>query len=245
MIFFKKKKPTLDSLIPDDFADMHSHLIPGIDDGSKSLADTIDLIEAMKKLRFGHIITTPHVIANLWNNTPEKINTEAEKVKQHLDTTKLSIPLHAAAEYMMDASFFQNIHSNKLLTIKDFYVLVEMSYLAPPAQLYDIIYEVQVAGYKPILAHPERYLFFNSRFEEYKKLKKAGCLFQLNLLSTTGYYGEIVSKLAQKLLQHDLIDFVGSDIHHQKHAEAFYNPITIKTIEPLELALQNNKLFKF
>jgi protein-tyrosine phosphatase len=245
LIFFKKKKPSLASFIPDEFADIHSHILPGLDDGSKSLPETVELIHAMKTLGFGPITTTPHVIANLWNNTPEKINLEAEKVKQHLNEINLTIPLHTAAEYMMDASFFQNIHSEKLLTVKDFYVLVEMSYLAPPAQLYDLIYEVQVAGYKPILAHPERYLFYYSRFEEYKKLKKAGCLFQLNLLSTTGYYGEIVSKLAQKLLEHDFIDFVGSDMHHQKHAQAFYNPITIKAIEPLEVAFQNNQLFKF
>ncbi len=104
------------------------------------------------------------------------------------------------------------LHNGPLLVLKDNYVLVEMSYINQPIQLYDIIFELQVAGYKPVLAHPERYAFFHHNFKNYEKLKHQGCLFQLNLLSTIGYYGTEVTKTAEKLLQIGMIDFVGSDV---------------------------------
>ncbi len=118
-----------------------------------------------------------------------------------------------------------------------------MSYISPPMQLYDIIFELQLAGYKPILAHPERYNFYHLNFDEYKKLKKAGCLFQLNLLSVTGYYGKPVFEAAKKLLENNMIDFTGSDTHHERHIEAFKSPILLKQPDLLIKALKKNSLF--
>ncbi|MFT7251139.1 MAG: protein-tyrosine phosphatase, partial [Flavobacterium sp.] len=131
----------------------------------------------------------------------------------------------------------------KLLTIKDNYVLVEMSYINPPFQLYDYIFKLQVAGYIPVLAHPERYVFYHSDVSNYAKLKKAGCYFQMNLLSATGYYGKEVAKIADQLLKNDMIDFVGSDFHHKQHVESFSNPIIIKETVALKKAAENNCIF--
>jgi tyrosine-protein phosphatase YwqE len=118
-----------------------------------------------------------------------------------------------------------------------------MSYLSPPIQLYDIIFEIQLSGYKPILAHPERYTFYINNYKEFEKLKNSGCLFQLNLLSTVNYYGEIVGKQAEKLLKNNMYDFVGSDIHHENHIKAFERKIEIKSTKELEKVILMNSIF--
>lgn len=244
MFFLIKNKKTLKDLIPENYTDIHSHLLPGIDDGAKSISDTLFLLNSMKKMGFGQFTATPHVITNIWDNTREIIESTKNQVLQDFEERNLSVDLHAAAEYMMDDSFVKLFKSQKLLTLKDNYVLVEMSYINAPIQLYDIIFELQVAGYIPILAHPERYVFYHNNFSEYEKLKKAGCLFQLNLLSTVGYYGKKETETAQKLLEKGLIDFTGSDIHHEKHIKSFGNKILIKNSEPFKEALKNNEFFE-
>ncbi len=145
---------------------------------------------------------------------------------------------------MMDESFYHLFEKETLLVLKDNYVLVEMSYLYPPLNIFDIIFNLQVAGYIPVLAHPERYNFYHSNVNEYKKLKKVGCYFQMNLLSSTGYYGPEVAKAADYLLQNNMIDFVGSDVHHEKHLSFFEKNILLKNIDPLKEAIQNNSFFK-
>jgi protein-tyrosine phosphatase len=131
-----------------------------------------------------------------------------------------------------------------LLTLKDNYVLVEMSYINAPIQLYDVLFDLQVAGYIPVLAHPERYLFYHNNFNEYSKLKRAGCLFQLNLLAVVGYYGEGVAKIAEQLLEKGMYDFVGSDVHHDSHIAAFDKKVKLKDSTSLKEAIANNQFFR-
>lgn len=242
MLFFKKSAPILSDLIPSNYVDIHSHLLPGIDDGAKNIEETISLVDGLKKIGFSQFITTPHSITGIWDNTPISIAAKLEETNLLVKETKLK----AAAEYMMDSFFFDRIKKGeKLLTLKENYVLVEMSYLNAPIQLYDIIFEIQIQGYKPILAHPERYLFYGNNFDEFNKLKKSGCLFQLNLLSTTGYYGVGVTKIAQKLLDANLYDFVGSDVHHQKHAKSLGTKVVIKNHTNLVPLMANNSFFSY
>ena len=144
----------------------------------------------------------------------------------------------------MDESFYHLIEKENLLVLKENYVLVEMSYLYPPLNLYDIIFHLQVAGYKPVLAHPERYNFYHSNLNEYKKLKKVGCFFQMNILSSAGYYGPEVAKTADYLLQNNMIDFVGSDVHHEKHLSFFDKKIILKNIDQFKEVFKNNSFFK-
>jgi protein-tyrosine phosphatase len=241
MFFFKKNTPLLSDLIPDDYIDIHSHLLPGIDDGSKDIEETQHLISSLKAIGFAAFITTPHVYYGVWDNSTDGILSTLEKTNAQLDDTVLN----AGAEYMMDSYFFDRLKKQEpLLTLKENYLLVEMSYLSAPIQLYDIIFEIQLQGYKPVLAHPERYLYYASNFDELLKLKKSGCLFQLNLLSTTGYYGTAVSKITQKLLDQNLYDFVGSDVHHQKHVNALNTKVQIKNHSSLHPIIQNNQFFK-
>lgn len=241
--FLNPKKPLLCELIPSNSVDIHSHLLPGIDDGAKSIADTTYLITELNSLGFSDFITTPHIITGVWNNSKGSIEENLNRNKNIISSYNNVNTFKAAAEYMMDSSFLKRIESEPLLTLKEDYVLVEMSYRQPPIQLYDIIFELQVAGYKPVLAHPERYNFFHNDFESYKKLKKNGCTFQLNILSTVGYYGKEVAKVADKLLAGQYIDYIGTDVHHERHIKAFQGKVTVKSISALQEALERNRFF--
>ena len=243
MFIFSKPKKRLADLIPDGYVDIHSHLLPGIDDGSKDEENSLALINSLKDYGFSQFITTPHVLTGVWNNTRQGITGKEASTKLFLESQGIAHPFKAAAEYLMDDTFLKLLKNEPLLTLKDNYVLVEMSYLNPPMQLYDILYELQLEGYQPVLAHPERYLFYHFNFDEYKKLKKVGCLFQINLLSVTGYYGKPVFDTCKKLLDSNMIDFSGSDTHHERHTEAYKNPVLLKNTEPLIKALQNNSFF--
>lgn len=241
MFHYLSKNPYLKDLIPDRHVDFHSHLLPGIDDGAKTFDDTVSLITGLQQIGFGHFITTPHVMKSVWDNSREGILGKCAQTNAQLGE---NVQLQVAAEYLMDGNFSTLFQTEKLLTVKDNYVLVEMSYINPPIQLYDILFDLQVAGYKPILAHPERYLFFHSNFAEYEKLKHAGCSFQLNLLSVIGYYGTNVAETAKKLLKKGMIDFAGSDVHHQHHVGGFSRRLLFKDAAPLKEALAHNQVFK-
>jgi len=244
MFTFFKTKPLLKDLIPEHHIDIHSHLLPGIDDGAKTFEDTLRLTKALKNIGISEFITTPHIIQYVWDNTQEQIlETKATTVLE-LKKNNITVPFNAAAEYLMDDQFVKLFESHNLLTLKDNYVLVEMSYINPPIQLYAIIFDLQVAGYIPVLAHPERYLFYHKNFNEYHKLKRAGCLFQLNLLSVVGYYGTGITTIAEQLLQKGMYDYVGSDVHHDTHVASFEQKVNIKDLTPLKETIANNQFFK-
>jgi len=243
---FSKSKPKLIDLIPDNYIDIHSHLLPGIDDGAKSLEDSQYLIEKLMDFGTKQLITTPHILKSVWNNTPEIIKSKLEETNFYLNNLQLSIPLKAAAEYMLDSYFMDLLQSEeKLMTLKENYLLVEMSYIQPPINLFDMLFEIKQHGYQPVLAHPERYLFYHQNYDDYKKLKRAGCFFQMNLLSTVGYYGKNVALITDKILADGFYDFVGSDVHHEKHIQSFQNKLVIKNHTPLKTSIDNNNIFSF
>jgi protein-tyrosine phosphatase len=239
-----KSKPLLKDLIPENYIDIHSHLLPGIDDGAKTIKDSIKLIQDLQGFGTSQFITTPHVMHHIWENTSKIIENTAKNTRVALKENNISLPFRAAAEYMMDDDFVKLFQSEPLLTLKDNYILVEMSYMNPPIQLYSILFDLQVAGYIPVLAHPERYVFYHNNFEEYNKLINAGCLLQLNLLSIVGYYGEGITKTAEKLLQNNMYSFVGSDVHHGNHIAAFSQKIKIKDTVLLQETIEKNQFFK-
>ncbi|MFD2891028.1 tyrosine-protein phosphatase [Flavobacterium chuncheonense] len=244
MLSLFKKQPKLKELIPHDYTDIHSHVLFGIDDGAKTSADSRFLMESMKAMGFSKIITTPHTHFNLWPNSSTTIAETRRKVQAAFPDLCTQMQLQAASEYYMDEHFVQLLQSEALLVLKDNYILVEMSYLNAPLQLFDIIFELQLKGYTPILAHPERYTFYHNSLKAYEALKKAGCLFQMNLLSSVGYYGTAVANTADTLLQMDMMDFVGSDIHHAKHIAAFDNKVILKNRKTLEKVIEVNQFFK-
>ena len=245
MLTLFKPKIILKNLIPDNYTDIHSHLLPSIDDGALTFEDTLQLITSLQKFGTCQFITTPHIMQYVWDNTYEEIKLKEKETVLQLLKKDFNAPLKAAAEYLMDDHFVNLFKAGQLLTLTENYVLVEMSYLNPPIQLYSILFDLQVAGYVPVLAHPERYLFYHSNLNEYDKLKKAGCLFQLNLLSVVGYYGLRIRKIAEQLLKKGMYDYVGSDVHHHKHIAALNLPVYLKDLAPLKEAISNNDFFRF
>lgn len=243
MFFNFKKKPTLASLIPNNFCDIHSHCLPHIDDGAQNVAESKILLREMRALGFSKIITTPHTLPGVWDNTPETIEGAYHTLQNSLPELCAEVHLGFASEYLLSKSIIPRAETNSLLCLKDRYLLVEMSYLNPPLGLFDIIFELKQLGYLPVLAHPERYLFYHQAFGMYEKLKAAGCYFQLNLLSAVGFYGTSVAQVADKLLDRKMIDFVGSDIHNKRHVAAFQHEVKVKSQKNLEEAISANQLF--
>jgi protein-tyrosine phosphatase len=214
---FKKKKKITDagqSLK----VDLHSHLIPGIDDGAKNEEETLTLIRGLQSLGYEKCITTPHIYPSVHNNSREIISEGLKKVKLLLEQQKINFQVEAAAEYFFDEQFFKLIDQHELMTFGNKYVLFELPFTNKPPMVDDIIFKLNLSGYQPVLAHPERYPFFHDKkMGEYQRLKNAEVFFQLNMMSLAGYYGEPVKYAAHDLISKGMIDFLGSDLHREKH----------------------------
>ncbi len=238
------KKETYPSI---DFSvfktDMHSHLIPGIDDGSPDMETSIALIKEFKQMGYSKIITTPHVMSDYYKNTPEIILGGLEKVREELKKQNIEIELHAAAEYNLDDGLDKLIDENKILTFGDQHVLFELPFMQEPRNVQEIVFKLQTNGYKPILAHPERYGFWYKDFEKYEELKAKGVLLQLNLLSLTGHYSTETKKVAERMVDENLVDLVGTDCHRIEHLKILQDFADSKYFNLLaERELVNQKL---
>jgi hypothetical protein len=193
--------------------DMHSHLIPNIDDGCDSLEHALLCIENLKALGFNKIVTTPHIMESVYPNTPEIIKEGLIRLRSALKEKKIAVEIEAAAEYKVDELFTEYLETNNLLTFGDNYVLIELSFLSPPINLDEVIFTMRTKGYKPILAHPERYRYWHDKLHKIEYLRSLGCLLQLNLMSLVGQYGLPAKIVSQKLLSNNQIDFLGTDLH--------------------------------
>lgn len=223
MGLFSKLFGSSKSSVPADLSvlhtDFHSHFIPGIDDGAKTIEDAVELIKGIASFGYKKIITTPHIMSDFYQNTPEIIKAGLADVRKALKREGVDIDLQAAAEYYLDFDFENKIEQRNLLTLGDNYVLFEVSYLNAPDTLPDIIFKLQTNGYKPILAHPERYPFWYGNFNKYIELREKGVFLQLNINSLTGHYSVATKKIAEKLIDNNMVDFLGSDCHHAGHIQ--------------------------
>lgn len=209
--------------------DIHSHVLPGIDDGSPDIATSIRLLKGLQQLGIKKMVATPHIIADLYRNTPETIKSALERLKPVMEQEQVDIELTAAAEYMMDDYLLKLLKNDEpLLTIHKNIVLTEQSYATPTVNLNEIAFIMVSLGYRPIMAHPERYGYYHNNYDEYTHLKDMGFLLQVNLLSLTGYYGKSVAKAAKYILENDLADFVGTDLHHDRHLEMLGSPSNLQ-----------------
>lgn len=221
--FNKKNKKNVFNYFEAIEVDIHSHLVPGIDDGSPNLASSIHLIKQMGELGFQKIITTPH-ISELYPNNGDSVLDGLILLKKQITHEGIDIEVTVAAEYMVNDIFEKKLFQDEtLLTLPDKHILIEMSHLSEPINFYNVLSLLRNKGYVPVLAHPERYRFYNKNLIEYQNLKSYGCLFQLNFLSLIGYYGQSISDCAWLLINNNLIDFVATDIHHQRHIDAIKN----------------------
>ncbi len=217
---FKKKVERLDPINFEVFhTDVHSHLIPGIDDGAQNIDQSIELIESLIGLGYKKIITTPHIYMDYYQNTPEIILEGLNAVQIELKKRNINIQIEAAAEYFLDDHFLKEIEKENLLTFGDNYVLFELPFLTETPYLADAIFQMQLKGYKPVLAHVERYNYWHQSHEELHKIKDKGVLFQLNINSLSGAYGPGCKETAQYMIEKNMYNLVGSDCHHLKHIE--------------------------
>ena len=218
-IFNKKaqKPPDLSGLV----TDMHSHLVPGIDDGATDVGNAIELINGLKELGYQKFITTPHVLWDIFKNDSSTITPAYDDLKAGLTEANNTVPIKFAAEYFLDYHVDELIGDEiPLLTIKDNLVLVEFSFVSAPLDLKEKLFSLQMSGYQPVIAHPERYTYFGRTKDKYEELKEAGHYLQVNLLSLTGYYGKIAQEIAQMLVKNKFVDFLGTDLHHIRHLNA-------------------------
>ncbi len=212
---------------------MHSHLIPGVDDGARTIDDSVALARRMHELGYKKLITTPHIQHDFYKNTPEIILGGLEKVRAALQAENIPIEIEAAAEYLLDDGFEELAENGELLTFGDKYILVELSYFNPNPNLKSIVFNLQIDGYKVILAHPERYSYWFNNIGKYERLKERGILFQLNIVSLSGFYQAPVKKCAEMLIERELIDLVGSDMHNMNYMQALEKSLKEKTLVKL------------
>lgn len=194
--------------------EMHCHILPGIDDGAKNVTLSEQLLQKYASLGCTKIIATPHTMGGIYNNTPESIKNAYKSVNN-----TFGISLSYSSEYMLDDNFERLLKEENLISLPNNLLLVEMSFFQPPENLYEQLFKIGSKSYIPIMAHPERYAYYHGRYETYSELKKKGCLLQLNALSLTKHYGESVQKVAFKLLEDELYDFIGLDTHRMDHLE--------------------------
>ena len=219
--WFSKKKE--EELAPLDFSilktDIHSHFIPGIDDGAPDLETSISLIKKMQELGYSKVITSPHVMSDFYQNSSETIFKGLADVREELKAQKINMEIDAAAEYYIDFEFEQKIGKEKFLTFGHNYILVELSFMEAPRNLFDIIFKLQLEGYKVVLAHPERYNYYS--LKDYEEFTSRGVLLQINLLSLIGYYSPQIKKKTEALINAGMVSLVGSDCHNMNHAELY------------------------
>jgi protein-tyrosine phosphatase len=194
--------------------DMHSHLLPGVDDGVSSYEQTLDCLQQLVGMGIQKVITTPHVSRDWFPNGSDTLRAGQAELKALVEEHQLPLQIEVAAEYLIDDFFPDLLTSNDVLTFgAERYLLFETGWAAAPRYLHTLIFQMQTQGYTPVLAHPERYKYYHEDEAALRQLREIGCLFQLNWLSVTGRYGSKVHKQAKRLLQQQWVDFVGSDLH--------------------------------
>lgn len=217
--------------------DIHSHFIPGIDDGSPDMDTSISLLTKMQKLGYEKVITTPHVMSDCYKNNTEIILKGLDDLRIELCKQKINIEIDVAAEYYIDFDFEQNIENKNFLTFGNNYILIELSFVQPPSNLFDIIFRLQLQGYKVVLAHPERYGYYTKR--DYEELVQRGVFLQINLLSLIGYYSIPIKKKSKELIRNNMISFIGTDCHNMHQAELYE---TCKEQEEFQMLVSSGTL---
>ncbi|MDH3709426.1 MAG: capsular biosynthesis protein [Cyclobacteriaceae bacterium] len=238
------KKKTFDKSVRPMMVDVHSHLIPGIDDGAKTMTDSLDILQQMSDLGYQKVITTPHVMHDFYPNTSQDILKRVQVLQQRVDAVGIDLEVEAAAEYYLDEHFIKLLdQKSDLLTFGDNYLLFETSFLNEPAYMRQGIFKIISNGMKPVLAHPERYLFLQNNPEIIEDLVQRGLLLQVNTISLSGYYSKEARKLAENLIDKKMVSFLGTDCHNAKHLKAMVETIETRYFaKAMRLPLLNNFL---
>lgn len=235
--WFTKKHFLLDAMA--GAPDIHCHVLPGIDDGAADVSTSLELLNRYAALGFEQVIATPHTLGDVYPNSKESITSAYSKLSDQQSIKKLTF----ASEYMIDERFEKLLEARDLLTMGDHYILIEMSYFQAPLNIEEVVYSITTAGYKPILAHPERYAYYHNDLGVLDRFKNLGCSLQLNALSLSSHYGKRVQRAAFALLEKHHYDFIGTDTHKMAHLEKLASlKVSKKHGKAVQRLSRNNQL---
>jgi tyrosine-protein phosphatase YwqE len=241
--FFQKKKEVLQPFDLSRFkVDIHSHLIPGIDDGSQTMNQTIAMLAKFQELGYKKVITTPHVMSDSFPNTSENILAGLADVRAEIKKVGLTIEIDAAAEYYFDETFVAKIKAKDLLTFGDNYVLLEFAFHSPPQYIDQMFFELQSRGYRPVVAHFERYMYYLGKIDRAIEWRQKGINIQININSLSGHYGPDIKKQAERLIDAGEFDFIGTDCHRIEHLMLLENSLTSPYIHKIGNYLLKNTI---
>jgi len=228
MGLFNFKKSIEESGILQGLTDWHSHILPGVDDGIKTMEDSIETLRRLEETGITELWLTPHIMEDIPNSTND-LKKRFEELKRRYTG---AVTLHLASENMLDPLFESRLSKGDLLPlgVDGDRLLVETSYFSAPINMYDLLDKIKISGLNPVLAHPERYIYMNER--DYRKLKEMGVEFQVNFISFAGGYGKEARDKADWLLEQGFLDYSGSDLHSLRSHNHFItrNALSGKTI---------------
>lgn len=220
---FSRRQSIIQSDLFENFTDYHSHILPQVDDGVQSIEDALIALSELEKLGAQRVMLTPHIMELFHQNSSNTIRAAfANFESKYTGKIKLEI----AAEYMLDAQFNEHLESGDMLTLWGNFILIETSYMSPPINFSATLHEIKSRGYAIVLAHPERYEYMGK--DDYIDLKSDGALFQLNLLSLSGYYGKRTRDRAIYLLDNEMYNIMGSDLHNIDTFQKWIKRIELK-----------------
>jgi protein-tyrosine phosphatase len=224
--------------------DIHAHFLPGIDDGSPSMEESVRMIQAMKALGYEKVISTPHVMQGYYQNSTKIIREAHEQLKSVIAKERIQIELEVAAEYNFDNELLHRLKEDDILSFgnnKFRYLLFELSYYNEPMGLIDLVKKIKEKGYIPVLAHPERYPYFSANKDQYRDLQTQGVMFQLNLNSLNGLYSLGAKASAEWLIEQRMVQFIASDAHRASHVEMLDDALKYTCLHDLlkEVPLMN------
>ena len=216
-LFGSKKKEPLPLFF---HTDIHCHIVPGVDDGSPDVNTSLELVERMESWGLKRIIATPHMTQDTFENTPDILDPPLHELQEALARKGSKLDLSRSAEHRIDDFFVEQLEKGLILPFPGNYILVENSFMQEPWNLDQFIFNLKLKGYKPIMAHPERFHYYQINRQRYDELHRAGNLFQINLVTLSGYYGKHAKQTAEYLLEKGYVDFIGTDLHHHGHADS-------------------------
>lgn len=228
--------------------DMHSHVLPGLDDGADSVEAGVALVRELAGLGYRKLIATPHIMGDFYKNTPAGVRAALALLTEATTAQNIDVTLECAAEYYLDEWFLPRLtHPDGLLTFGGAakYVLLETSYINESRVLNQAIFELRAAGYQPVIAHPERYKYLHDRLDDAAGWRDKGALLQINLNSLAGYYGPGERRAVEQLIDRQLVDFAGTDTHGLKHTSVLANLFSASHFKKLlALPLRNKSLLE-
>jgi len=219
--------------------DVHCHILPGVDHGSQSMEQSLEMLRAEAEMGINRVILTSHVTAITFENTRETLTDAFMKLKDAVTDEGMDMELFLSAEYRMDEYFDKEYAADHLIPMPGNHILLENSFQQELMNLDDLLFDMQVKGYRTILAHPERYTYYSRRRKRYEQLHNAGARFQVNILSFTGYFGEEARDSALWFAHNGMIDYLGSDMHNVKHAHIIMDYINSKEWKKLSSEIES------